>query len=418
MRIIFSICIAIAQVAFGQTKFEVQEFSGRILAIHPGWGFYLENIEVDLQPESRVFKLHPTYGKSILSKFKVGDEIRFKANVNVTIRERFNSKELKEKKDYSKRWGYQFAERIVEIWLDGQWVKVPYFNEQNGEPVTSTSEDRKWVANTKKETPPKPSVTVKLEQKTTGEYLIGKERKGLFLGEKTVLYCNHCEYKGSKFQTLKASDRVSFIAFESRINPEYLYLVNGIEKVYPLGWVLEKQKGKIDAFIMKQNSVRIGLNLSGTQLSFPAEFGKAMERFANGKSVTVYYEGSKDERSNLLPSIHAVIQGADTLFINQFFYGAPDGKHEYKPAEVNGKITLLQRAVLNRLTGIVLNEDCFIETDGNLEKQLGTLLKEGVTIKVTGEERIKKEGEVYEKNYRIIAPRRIEVAGKEFILNK
>jgi hypothetical protein len=126
----------------------------------------------------------------------------------------------------------------------------------------------------------------------------------------------------------------------------------------------------------------------------------------------------EDEKTNLLPTIHALIQENDTLYFPNQYYGGPDGNHEYKAVQIEGEITKVNRNDKGRIISLLVSKDCFIEVDLQMASQLGNLLKKGTILKVSGEERVKKEGEIYEKDYRIITPKRISADQKEFIVNQ
>jgi hypothetical protein len=49
-----------------------------------------------------------------------------------------------------------------------------------------------------------------------------------------------------------------------------------------------------------------------------------------------------------------------------------------------------------------------------MAQQLGYLFKKGKPVVIAGKERIKKMGEIYNKNYRIITPEKILIDGKTF----
>jgi hypothetical protein len=53
-----------------------------------------------------------------------------------------------------------------------------------------------------------------------------------------------------------------------------------------------------------------------------------------------------------------------------------------------------------------------------MEKQLGNFFKKGELVEVSGDERIKAQGEVYSKDYRIITPRSLVIDGKNFLLGQ
>jgi hypothetical protein len=77
----------------------------------------------------------------------------------------------------------------------------------------------------------------------------------------------------------------------------------------------------------------------------------------------------------------------------------------------------VNRSDNGRIMSVIIGNECYIEVDNNIEKNLGNYLRRGTLMKINGEERIKKEGEIYSKNYRIITPQKITVDEKEFQLS-
>ena len=85
---------------------------------------------------------------------------------------------------------------------------------------------------------------------------------------------------------------------------------------------------------------------------------------------------------------------------------------------MSGKIREVVHSDKGRIISLLVNTDVYIEMDPRFEKQIGALLKRGASIEVSGDERIKKEGEVYSKDYRIITPQQISIDGKVYRLNQ
>lgn len=117
------------------------------------------------------------------------------------------------------------------------------------------------------------------------------------------------------------------------------------------------------------------------------------------------------------PELHAIISEADTLKIEEAgFYGGADVAHDHKPAVVSGKISKVNRSDRGGIMNVILGNDVYVEITYTTSEQLGKYLKKGIEMEVSGDERIKKEGEIYSEDYRIITPRKVKVDGKEFLL--
>ena len=373
--------------AFTQPKFEIIEYTGTVLSVRPGYGFALETIELKTKDDTYFFRIGPEYGQSILSKIKIGQTITLRASVNLKTRETL--KLLKRK-----YIGIPYHEQILEIKLDNEWIATPVMERKFS----------RWVTESK----------VFLEEKVIGDYFLDGIRKGLILDNGVVSFAIYAGIIHS-MDKLSPGNVVSFFGYKSAVNDRYLYPVQGVKEVYEFT-PLEKVEGKISAFVHKQNYSRIGLVINKDRFSFPGELAKRIESFANDQSVTIYYAGRPNEKTNLLPTIHAIIQGSDTLKISKNYYGDPDGKHDYKLAELDGKISRVNHSDRGKIISLILGNDCYVEVDHKMAEQLGDYLTKGTHIKVAGDERIKKEGEIYERNYRIITPRKVVVDGKEFTL--
>jgi hypothetical protein len=385
--------ITVCSTAFSQAKYEVQEFTGTIKGIQPGWNFALEVIQLQVGNEVRFFRLDPVYGKSILSRIKEGQAIALKANVNLTVQE-----SLKKLRKNNLVWMYRFMDQIVEIKIDNEWTQTPSQPQEIG----AVREMPSWK--------------VFLEQKVEGDYFLDGFRKGLIFNNGLVAFAAYNTLKFNSMASIKPGKKVSFTGYASPVKEEFLYPIQNVKRVYTY-IELTKLEGQIESYVYKQNYVRIGLVVKGKRLSFPAERARDIEKLGSEK-IAIYFEGIEDKESNLLPTIHAIVHQRDTLFFQGMYYGGPDGKHEHQDVQVEGTITKVNRTDKGRIMSLILGKDCYIEIDPQMDSQLGDLLKKGTFLKVSGEERVKKEGEIYEKEFRIITPKRIMAEQKEFIINQ
>jgi hypothetical protein len=380
---------------FSQAKYEIREFTGKVNSIQPGWGFALELIELQVGDEVYFFRLHPMYGKQIMSQIQKGQTISLKANINLTRHQKI--KKLNEQTVQLP--SYFLYSQVTEIKTQDSWIQTP-------EPSREIME----VGNL-------PRAKVFLEQTVEDDFFVEGLRKGLIFKNGIISFATYLSIARNPMKNINPGDIVSFMGYESPVKENYLFPIPNVRSVYSY-MELKKMTGAIGSYIYKQNYVRIGMTVAGKRFSFPAEKAREIERFANGESVTVYYDPLEDPKSNLLPTIHALVQKKDTIWMANLYYGGPDGKHDFKSVQVEGTISKLNRTENGRIISLILNKDCYIEVDYQMEQQLGNLLKKGSNLKISGEERIKKEGEIYEKEYRIITPKRIVAESGEFILNR
>jgi hypothetical protein len=393
MKVLSFLFLMVYSTVFSQAKMEIQEFTGELTSIKPGWGFAIEGLELSINGEARYFRIDPIHGKEILTKLQIGKPLSLKANVNITARE--NYKKLNKS---STAWGFRFTDSVTEIFLDNKWVQTPVQSRKTLEPPSSYQDFR-----------------VILEQKVIGDYYLDGIRKGLIFPNGLIAFASYANK--STMSNASPGKRISFIGYETTVKEEYIFPIPNVKKVYSF-MELNKHEGRIESFIYKQNFARIGMVINGKRLSFPTEYAKQIETLANDEKLIVYYNGEEDIRLNSLPTIHAIIFRSDTLYIPGLYYGGPDGRHEHKESIVSGTLEKINRTSNGQITSLIINKEAYIEIDAQTASQLSSLLKKGVQIIVLGDERIKKEGEIYEREYRIITPKRITIDGKEFILNQ
>ncbi|HEU5292668.1 MAG TPA: hypothetical protein VFU05_18595 [Cyclobacteriaceae bacterium] len=390
MKALTSVLLITFSTGFSQAKFEIREFTGKVKSIQPGWGFALEVIELEINDEVRYFRLDPIYGQSILSKIEGGQTVSLKANVNIKFSQSYKKK--------FEPWMARFTDEITELKMNDQWIQTPAPQQ---------------IRQVKK----LPDAKVFLEQKVESDFFVEGLRKALIFKDGMVSFASYIWVSRTPMTKINPGDVISFMGFESPVKESYLFPIQNVKSVYSFV-ELKKMIGTIDSYIYKQNYVRIGMVVNGKRFSFQAEKARDIERLANGETITIYYDPAEDPKNNILPTIHALVQKKDTIFMPSLYYGGPDGKHEFKSVQVEGTISKLNRSEKGRIISIILNKDCYIEVDPQMEQQLGSLLKKGNNLKISGEERIKKEGEIYEKDYRIITPKRIVAESGEFILNR
>jgi hypothetical protein len=84
--------------------------------------------------------------------------------------------------------------------------------------------------------------------------------------------------------------------------------------------------------------------------------------------------------------------------------------------EVSGKITRVDRSPRQKIMSIMVGRDAYVDIDAATAQQLDKLFQKGAAILVQGDERIRKDGEIYRETYRIITPRKLVIEGKEFLI--
>lgn len=381
-------------IGVAQTKFEIQEITGKITAFDPGHWFAYQYVRMIVNNEEERFSFYPHYGEMIVKNFKVGDELKVKVKVNIRARE--NLKKLS--KDQQEKVMYFRMDLIVEIWSNDRWLPLS---------ETKNESDNR-------------SFKVFLEKKIK---LIDAQKNGFFFDENKVGYVGSIRAFSDPLKKLSTGDIVSFTGYALQGRPGFVYPVPDVSEVYSFSQ-LSKKVGTLKSYLYKQNHVCIGAKFitdnGEMSVSFPSDNAVRIQNLLKPeKPITFYHLEYKIEEIMNAPEVHVLIQDKDTLYIDRFnFYGGADVSHDHKQATVSGKIKEVTRSDKGRIISLVVNNDSYIEMDPRFEKQLGSLLKRGVAIEVSGEERIKKDGEIYSKDYRIITPQQITLEGKVYLLNQ
>ncbi|MBS1681981.1 MAG: hypothetical protein JST48_09730 [Bacteroidetes bacterium] len=385
-------------ISVAQIKFEVTEFSGRVTSIEPGANFALSRMNLDVNGEIESFRFYPSYGKLFSQKIKPGDVVTVKAEVNPNWRTLYKNLDKTNKK-FS--W-YIGTSNIVQIKIGSQWMEVK-------EP-----QHKKSLTNYK----------IFLDKKVVEKYNLMDVDKGVIFEHGLVGY-NYWMVKLFADQTkkLKKGDLVSFYGYPMKYEEGYQYPIKDVSEVYSL-IILKKEIAELQSFLFKQNHVCIGAKFKkpdGSEfiVSFPAEEAQRVHSFLKPNTELKVYYG-REYPINLkynMPELHAVIQDADTLLIEQFnFFGGADGDHQHADVELKGKITKINKTDRGNVMSVIVASEYYIEIDALMAQQLGTLFHKGKEIIVAGKERVKKIGEIYNKDYRIVTPEKIQIDGKLFQL--
>jgi hypothetical protein len=384
--------------AMGQAKFEVQEFSGTVKFIGPGFRFALEQLVLDVNGEYVSFLFYPHYGSLIKNKIKVGEQLTLKASVNLRYQE---FRKQKKNNMLPIPFSYSFHDRITELLIENEWVALSEIKSDNESVIYE----------------------VYLNKKVVSDYVINNSRVGLVFEDGLVAY--HVVFSAyNPMKSVLPGTLVSFGGYITTPKPGYEYPVSDVRKecfFVPLTEV----PGKINSYLYKQNYVCIGAKFKTDggnliSVSFPSDYAKEIESFIKTNEDLIFFYHKNDfgiKNQINLPELHAIIQGTDTLYIKKFgFFGGADGKHDHTEIEFEGKITKVNTTEKGSIISVIVGSDYYVEIDALLSKQLSYQLSKGAKLKIAGKERVKKEGEIYKKEYRIITPEKIVINGKEFSL--
>ncbi|MGC4021090.1 MAG: hypothetical protein QM734_03675 [Cyclobacteriaceae bacterium] len=370
------------------------EFSGKLASIDVGYNFALSQVTLDINGEQEVFRFNPTFGKFFLERIKIGDELSVRVNVNPRSRGL-----LKKRPGSNRSPAFLGREPIVQIKIDNQWLEVPNEEKRPQE------------------------LKIFIDKKIVGKYtMIGVDKAIIF--ENGLIGFNYwsMNFPDSKI-SLENGSRISFFGYRMKYKDGYQYPIDGVRDVYWLN-LLQEQTAELHSFLFKQDHVCIGVKFKkpdGTELmvSFPAEKAQRVHSFLKpDHELKIYYSPEFNLKTKYeLPELHAVIQGSDTLFIEEFgFFGDADGKHEHTDVELKGKITRINKSDKGNVMSIIVGSEYYVEINAMMAEQLGLFFEKGKEIIVAGKERVKKKGEIYSKDYRIVSPEKIAVDGKTFEL--
>lgn len=382
-------------LVFSQQRFEIIEFSGTVKAIESGYRFAIERMTLDVGGEEEFFHFFPNHGELIAQKVKVGDKISLKASVDLGARKRKG--DLEQKKITFAGW--IFSNRIDEIKIDGVWYDLRKPGDEKNEKV---------------------AFKVFLDKKIKSTFTVGKFTQGLILDDGIAAY-KETFSPSKKMESLKEGSFISFIGFKLQKKSGYYFPVPNIKEAYTFS-PLRKETGTMQSLLFKQNHTCIGVKFEtpderDLMVSFPSDRAMQVKAFLKpDKDVTIYYGEYADLDHLNLPELHALIQEQDTLTINEFgFFGGPDSKHEHVEIGFEGKITKINKTKKGSVESLIVGADFYVEIDAILAQQLGHMFQKGKLIKIVGKERVKKIGEIYSKDYRLVRPLKIVIDEKTFL---
>lgn len=368
---------------------EGKEFRGILRGIEPGFYFAYSMMTIEVNGELIDLQFPVTSGRMIKDSFKPGDSILLRTTLNSKILDAATRKQVRE------NGIYMVVGQIVSINRDGTWTELQY---------------------SKRQFPKDGEVVLNLR---VSDIYVADFPKALLFANGVIGFTMFASHKYNPLGSVSKGDKVSFVGMEFPVPEGSVYPVEDVKKLYALQ-LLERATGSIRSLLFKQNYVCIGISVTTHDgeraVSFPSELARDVERFADGRQVDIYLLDYQTKGQ--LPELHAIVSGEDTLLIRTLgFYGGPDSKHEHVPVALSGKVTRVNKSDTGRTIGLILDERVFIEVDINTARQMGELLKKGRSLEVVGDERVKKEGEIYSKDYRIVVPHKITVDGKVFLIN-
>lgn len=382
---------------FGQQASEIREFQGKIKSFDTGYYLAYEFLLLETKEGEERFQFYPYYGELIKQNFSEGDQVSIKVKINAKMREGFD----KLSAENQKKFIYFRRENIVEIKIKNEWISLAEQPEAFGRPIFKTF----------------------LDQEIVDLYIHDDFKTAAIFNDGLVGFSGGIGKFFDPLKNSKAGDKFSFTGYYLPFRKGYVYPIkSNIKNVYTIS-PLVKKEGHLMSYLFKQNHVCIGAKFMGRDdnifVSFPSDKAKEIQQFIRPELPVIIYHGAYNSEGLLEgPELHAIIQNRDTLVLHKFnFYGGSDVAHEHKPVEFEGKIKDFVKTDKGRIIGVIVDHKFFVEIDPRLEKQIGALLKRGLTVAVDGSERIKKLGEVYSKDYRIVTPGKITIIGKTYSIN-
>lgn len=379
--------------AMAQPKVEIQEFSGRLISFEPGFTFALGVMRVDVAGEQELFKFPPHYGKFLTGAIKSGDQVFVRSRINLKMRER--QKALKGK--FSTLPWFLVGGEITEIRINGEWVALQE-RENEGENASR----------------------IFLDQRVEEEYFLDSYRKGVLCEGGIFAFNYYIDKHYNPLQEIKKGSLFSFIGYELPVLAGNEYPVQGVRKVIHMSQ-LKKESAQLKSYVYKQNHICVGLKFRAENgdeflVSFPTHRARSIKSFLKADEKVVVFFGDYEGPDRYpMPELHAIIQGKDTLTIEEAgFYGDTEGKRNYQNIDLTGKITKINFTAKGNVHSILIDSRYFVEIDAMLAQQLGLLFRKGTEVKISGQERLRKDGEIFSKDYTIVVPRKVTIGEKTF----
>jgi hypothetical protein len=405
-KIVLYFWLGICPMVNAQTKriIEQRPFEGIVVEYVPSVGIAYDVMVVKNGEKSILIRFNSMQGKEITEKFPIGKSI---TGISKGRLKRFDAvAPSKIKNELNDFFQFFLADSLVSARSSDSEIKSNWDNAKKNKSVLSANRE---------------DTNVLFDQEVIQVIELSKTKRAFLLSDNTLLIKNGLLSFGKKVKTIRKGDKISSMGFEiNRLEGE-VYPISGFEKVRSIN-LLEKAEGIIESFYFKQNGACIGFAVSTSvgklQLNFPVGFAKKIMEIGKQKElVKLYYDGFKGNKDKFLfPTIHGLISKSDTLQMTGFYYGDPDGKHEYTNISGSGTISKVNFSERKRIVSVIVDDKYLIEIDQRTEMQLRSLFKKGSSIAFEGDQRIKKEGEVYQFNYEIVNPKKLVLDGREFLL--
>lgn len=387
---ILSILIMPSLVRAQNKNLTYSYYEGVVEEYLPGLGFVYERVKIATNEGVKQIWFYPQYGEQLLADFKPGTSVKVKTRKRKTpdneVSESFRR--------------YFYRENLVEI-SNSSTTLANEFQKKTGK----RSSDR--------------SLKVILEKKAGKILRVDGEVMGATLPGQMVAYEWYPFFhRDSYLDKVEPGDKISFYGFQHAPSSGEVSAKPGFSVVNfnPL----HKAEGYIKSFLHKQNYLYMGLVIvtdnEELRLSFPSELAVPLKKISGqGKRVTFYYE--KGESINMQPpGLYAVAYEGDTIKAERSFFGDTGGKYKDEEFSYTGTIKQIERSDKGIINAIIVDNKILLEPTSAINTQLIDLLAKGMEITITGRERIKKEGEIYEKNYVIVRPVTLKIENREYII--
>jgi hypothetical protein len=240
---------------YGQGPVETVELTGTVTAIKYGPAFALGIFELRIENANVRYFMPYDYGKSVSSKIKVGDRISFK-----TIASLLMPKEMRE--FVSKNYPESIVGPILEIKIGNEWIPTPTLRTDGGKTVNAANH------------------YVFLEQKILGDYYLDGLRRALIFENGRIAFAWRSTPEQYPMKNTAPGDIISFAGYKSPVKEGYVFPIEGVKDVYSFA-LLTKIEAPISSFFHQEDFTRIGLVANQKRLSFPSEFARKVESFAN-----------------------------------------------------------------------------------------------------------------------------------------
>lgn len=393
ISVLGAVFLLLSHLADGQPVTEMRTFMGKFVELRPGYSFAMERLVVDLGDRHEVFMFPPQYGQLIQQSFQPGSEVHLTAAVNLRLQEA--RKTLEEKY------------RTLPFFLSLGTIKELKVNEH-------------WITLREQDSFRRDKGRVFINERVTAVYAEGDFQKGMMCEGGRVAYNFFIERHQNPFAEAKVGSQISFVGYPLPAMGGFVYPLRDVKAVYH-STLLRYETGHLQSFMYKQNYVCMGLKFKRSDgsdliLSFPTERAAAIKKFLRPTElVHIFHSSYLGPDPFPMAELHALVQGRDTLRIEEIgFYGGVEGKLNYRDIEVSGKISKVNFTKKGNVLSIVMDTRYLVEIDGLLSQQLGFLFRKGAEISIVGKERLRKEGELFSRDYVIVTPDKVTIGGKTF----